>query len=220
MKDKSLCMQLPPVCFVLNIFRSRSGSSIWNFSAVVTLDCCNGYLQEIRWMYGGLICNEVEQITFSPCGNSILFVFKLINIMEAHQELNNWATREICGKLNKQGPKPQPFTVQINYSHNLGVGLRVFLDGDTDRGRSRNYLSCTDSLRKSGIHHISACGCLKEVGLVLKVLAKLIHNKCTQQTVAPLSCVPLHMSVALCVCVCVGWVCETACECMFLCLYM
>lgn len=40
-------------------------------------------------MYGGFIRNEVEQITFSQCGNSILFVFKLINIMEAHEELNN-----------------------------------------------------------------------------------------------------------------------------------
>ncbi len=57
--------------------------------------------------------------------------------------------------------------------------------------------------KESRIHHVSACGCLKEIGLVLKVLAKLIHNKCTQQTVAPLSCVPLHMSVALCLCVCV-----------------
>lgn len=93
-------------------------------------------------MYGGFICNEVEQITFSPCGNSILFVFKLINIMEAHQELNNWATREICGKLNKQGPKSQPFAVQINYSHDLGVGLRGVLDGGTDTGRSRNCSIC------------------------------------------------------------------------------
>lgn len=40
-------------------------------------------------MYGGFIRNEVEQITFSLCGNSILFVFKLINIMEAHEELSN-----------------------------------------------------------------------------------------------------------------------------------
>lgn len=40
-------------------------------------------------MYGGFIRNEVEQITLSPCGNSILFVFKLINIMEAHEELSN-----------------------------------------------------------------------------------------------------------------------------------
>ncbi len=175
-------------------------------------------------MYGGFICNEVEQITSGPCGNSILFVFKLISITDAHQELNNWVTREICGKLNKQGPKSQPFAVQINYSHNLGVGLRGVLDGGTDTGQSRNYLSWIDSLHKSGIHHVSACGCLKEIGLVLKVLAKLIHNKCTQQTVAPLSCVPLHMSVALCLCVCVcvtvGWVCETACECMFLFLHM
>jgi len=38
---------------------------------------------------------------------------------------------------------------------------------------------------------------------VLKVLAKRIYNKCTQQTVAPLLRVPLHMSIALCVCVCV-----------------